>query len=62
MSHDQKCFDLAEHFLPTAPAHIKGALAEEVQAVIEGFLQTFSGDDREPEMSPLPPPSSQASR
>lgn len=44
MSHDQKCFDLATYFLPTATVVVKAALADELQAVIEDFLENI--DDR----------------
>lgn len=40
MAYDPKCFELAEHFLPsTARDELKNALAQEIQTQIEGWLE-----------------------
>jgi hypothetical protein len=39
MSHDQKCYDLAEYFLPDGKKEKLEQLAEEIQNAIENFLE-----------------------
>ena len=41
MSHDRKCFDLAEHFLPNASVVVKSELADDIQRLIEAFLNEY---------------------
>jgi hypothetical protein len=36
---DPRCFDLAEYFLPTAPAQAKAKLAQWIQDAIESWLE-----------------------
>lgn len=38
MTYDQKCYELAEYFLPDdASAEVKDALAKHIQSAIEDF-------------------------
>jgi hypothetical protein len=41
MSFDQKCFDLAGHFLPNATVVVKSELAQDVQNIVEDFLRNI---------------------
>lgn len=41
MSYDAKCYELAEHFLPSiASDRIKNDLAQAIQDAIEGWIET----------------------
>jgi hypothetical protein len=46
MSFDTRCFDLAEHFLPTQARHeLKDELAQAIQTRIEDWLE-FEAKER----------------
>ena len=62
MSYDQKCYDLAEAFLGDIQNPVKhgdaDALAQEIQTVIEDYLQQIEERDAEPPAAPEPEPAS----
>lgn len=40
MSYDPKCFELAEHFLPTAASdRLKSEMAQAIQDAVEGYIE-----------------------